>query len=431
MDFELRALPDNAVQRVYKGRFYVKKKILFLINVEEPLINETSVYSTSNMLPLDNAAGGVYDINTFTAIPAGAERFLLQQRFNFVPNFSALDIGGGYQTIVTADLSRVYSPIAPTAYPKNTPFHNFYTNPVTSENHIQFTSDNGRWLLSELKGVAGTYKCENTCASVSTMGLGGPPNVCQSGTSYSVYNLPPNASVTWNLSPNLTQISAQGANPLVVQANGSGNAWIDATVNYACGSQPLNRFNVLAGTPSTPGSIIGPNSLCPNSGGYYRVEPVSGALSYNWVWSGLQYYSGGYNYNITLSTPSNFGGGYVQVSAVNNCGSSTPVYLPVGRYYSCYSYYSYSVSPNPSTDNIRIKSTKEETTPSETGTVPSAKKPKIEAKLYYFADGSLAKTYQVDKEDFGIDTRKLKRGKYVLHIIENGNIVVVEQLIFE
>ena len=432
MDFDLRALPDKQALRVYKGSLYIKKKVLFLINIEEPLIAEKSTYSTPDMLPLDNAAGGIYDVNDFATLPATFTPYILQQRFNFVPTYSSLDIGSSSQTIVTADLSRVYSPLLPPVSPKNTAFHNFFTNPTTSERHIQFTQDNGRWLLSELKGIAASYSCANSCASQSPMSISGPPTACQANTSYSV-NLPAGASITWTTSANLTRLSAQGANPLVVQSNGSGSAWIDATVNYQCGSKVLTRLNIITGALSAP-SIIGPTSVCPNSGGYYQANVSGTVTNYIWGYSGLTYYNGGWN-TITLSAPSTFNGGHVQLSVQNNCGTSPTVYLSVGRSYSCAGYYTYYVSPNPSTDYITIKAEKEKDTntiaSSKIETTAITKKPKVEVKLYYFIDGSLAKTYPIDKEDFVIATKKFKRGKYIMHIIENDKIVVVEQLIFE
>lgn len=434
-DFDLRALPANQTLRIYKGGVYIKKKVLFLINIEEPLMAEKSTYSTSDMLPLDNAGGGIYDVNDFATLPPAAAPYILQRRFDFVPTYSSLDIGSNSQPIVTADLSRVYSPLLPPVAPKNTGFQNFFTNPTTSERHIQFTSDNGRWLLSELKGIPASYSCTNSCASQTPMSISGPPTVCQANTTYSV-NMPAGASITWNTSSNLTRLSAQGANPLVVQANGSGIAWIDATVTYQCGSVVLTRMNVTAGTGTlaTP-SISGPSLLCANSGGTYKANTTGTVTYYNWNWSGVYLHSGGWN-DITLGTPSNFGGGHVQLSVQNDCGSSPTVYLSIGRSYSCPSYFTYSVSPNPSTDNIRIKANKEQdvnttASQSQTGEIQPTKKPKVEVKLYYFNDGSLAKTYLVNKEDFVIATSKLKRGKYVMHIIEDDKIVVVEQLLFE
>lgn len=58
-EFNLRALPSKQEKKIYSGKIYVEKKILFLIDVEEDLIDRETVYSSSSMLALDNANGGI------------------------------------------------------------------------------------------------------------------------------------------------------------------------------------------------------------------------------------------------------------------------------------------------------------------------------------------------------------------------------------
>ncbi len=104
-NFTLNALPDKQVQRIYRGKLYVSKKILFAINVNLT-ITDKALNSASYMLPLDNAPGGIYDIENFD-VPtdvAGIPLNFKQKRFNFVPVTSSLDVGRGSQTITTADL---------------------------------------------------------------------------------------------------------------------------------------------------------------------------------------------------------------------------------------------------------------------------------------------------------------------------------------
>jgi len=274
---------------------------------------------------------------------------------------------------------------------------------------------------------------------ISTNGvIAGPDIFCSNITQFQINNLPAGSSIQWSVSGPILINGSNSVNPVSINANGSGTATLTATISNisGCGAKVFTK-TINVGPPPFIGPISGPMSLCPNAAGYYTVTYIPGA-TYNWVYgNGLTYNSGGYGPNIFLSTSSTFNGGYIQVSASNSCGSSATVVLSVQRSYSgCYGYYTYSVSPNPSTDNITIKATKEQnfnttTTPSGTKVDTATKKPKVEVKLYYFTDGSLAKTYLVDKEDYVINTLNMKRGKYVMHIIEDGEIQVVEQLVFE
>ncbi len=163
--FTLRALPSQRSGRVYRGRVFIKKTILFLITVHEDLIDEENVYSTSNMLALDNANGGIYDIDNFAPLPAELEQYVLQERFNFIPIYSSLDVGSGHVTITPGDLTAEYNPTAPPQAPNSIPFDNFFTNPINSVDHLLFTKNNGQWLRSELAGSPQILSCAFACAS--------------------------------------------------------------------------------------------------------------------------------------------------------------------------------------------------------------------------------------------------------------------------
>ncbi|MFD2726606.1 hypothetical protein [Hyunsoonleella rubra] len=88
--FNLKALPNQQSKQIYKGKIFIEKTILFLITVQEPLIDEETLNSSSNMLPLDNAGGGIYNIDTFVVLPPEMDAYVLEREFNFVPTYSSL-----------------------------------------------------------------------------------------------------------------------------------------------------------------------------------------------------------------------------------------------------------------------------------------------------------------------------------------------------
>ncbi len=141
----LNALPDHQALRIYKGKISIVKKILFVINVSMTLVDK-SLNASSSMLPLDSAPGGFIDINEFAGTTGSSTLTDLTFRFTqfcHVPTTRSLDIGSGTQTILTADLLRLYSPPSPPPAPKNTPFANFFTHPIENVRHTEFTTQNG------------------------------------------------------------------------------------------------------------------------------------------------------------------------------------------------------------------------------------------------------------------------------------------------
>ncbi|MEM1406719.1 MAG: DNRLRE domain-containing protein [Bacteroidota bacterium] len=246
---DVRALPDQSSQRVYYSRLYTKKKILFAITVRTTLF-EKEFNSNSSMLPLDNGSGGVYDIEelgvNIATLPPEVQ--LNEPRFGFVPTYSALDMGEGDATIQTGDLFRVISPSVPPTAPKDIPFDNFFSNPITNELHTQFTLQNGRWLMDELENGGGFYSCASSCDFSPNVNISGPSTVCTAGT-FSVTGLPADVGYIWSRSSNLNQVSGQGTSAYRVSKNGNGNAWVEVRFIDDCGTTNAKRRNIWLGDP--------------------------------------------------------------------------------------------------------------------------------------------------------------------------------------
>lgn len=87
---QINALPDKQVKSVYNTEIYIKKKILWFITVESH-ISLGSLNSTSDMVALDGAPGGTYDIDAFgSQIPDEIKNYVHQTKFCFIPTTSAL-----------------------------------------------------------------------------------------------------------------------------------------------------------------------------------------------------------------------------------------------------------------------------------------------------------------------------------------------------
>jgi len=88
-EFSINSTPSTP-GNVYHGRVYIRKKIFWFIKVNVDITNQ-NFNSTSTMIPIDGASGGIYDINKMTdlsKLPKGT--VINQKQFCFVPTVSAL-----------------------------------------------------------------------------------------------------------------------------------------------------------------------------------------------------------------------------------------------------------------------------------------------------------------------------------------------------
>ena len=181
----------------------------------------------------------------------------------------------------------------------------------------------------------------------------GPANVCQYvGTSTQVtYTATATGNGTqtfnWLLPPNVSLVSGQGTNTLVVTFPNpafltQANKQIRLTVSNQCGTSPLTIQYLQAQTPSTPQPIIASTTnVCPSLGTNvpitYYIPKVAGASSHIWnAQSGTTTitHPNGLGENDTLVTVT-FTAGFttsnITVQAVNSCGTSGGRALTITR----------------------------------------------------------------------------------------------------
>ncbi|MFD2726607.1 T9SS type A sorting domain-containing protein [Hyunsoonleella rubra] len=166
-------------------------------------------------------------------------------------------ISAGQETIDVGDLAKVYSPLSPPKAPKNTPFDNFFTNDITSQQHIQFTLENGNWLIEELDSDddKGFFSCASSCSEVLEFEISGSSTICPPASKiYTISNISQSASVTWSISPaSKFSLSASGTSVTVVPITTSlGVATLEATINTDCNDFITIEKSIWSGKPSFP-----------------------------------------------------------------------------------------------------------------------------------------------------------------------------------
>ncbi|ARN78448.1 hypothetical protein BST97_10875 [Nonlabens spongiae] len=256
-EFTCKALPSQQIERIYKGKVFIKKTILGLFTVEEHFIDQGAFYSTNDMLALDSSNGGIYDINAFATLPAELDDYVLQTRFSFIPVYSSLDVGEGNVVIDPIDLFKRYDATMPPPAPKNIPFDNFHANPLISQAHTQFTLQNGNWLIDELSDNPSVESCALAC-EIKDWEITGPDEFCDRA----IFSVPAGApEYNWNYPGIITTPDPSLPNVVEVQEWLNGNHTL--SVNFGdypdCGVTAADTRiskNVWAGVPKSGGDLI-------------------------------------------------------------------------------------------------------------------------------------------------------------------------------
>ncbi len=206
-DFAAWATPNGGSAQVYQGDMYIKRQLFWGLFNSTSYIIKCHANATSSMLALDNAPGGVYDVNQFGLNVNGINNQLhstlgnwinaavLQPRFCFVPTVSSLAVNNPQQNLFTPLCSNAAC-IKPAAVAT------FYA-PQVNQVHISYTQPSTDWILTNQDPT-------NNCTQICGVSIIGNDFICNSSV-YEVANLPAGATVTWSI--------PTGNPTLVLQAN--------------------------------------------------------------------------------------------------------------------------------------------------------------------------------------------------------------------
>lgn len=151
-------------------------------------------------------------------------------------------------------------------------------------------------------------------------------------TSYSVGAVLGASTYTWSVPPGVTILSGQGTTAIAISFI---NSYIHNGVGGLVGVKTKNSFGCVSSLasikpisaqltiPVQPGSISGPDKVCPGDIATYSIAIVARAIRYNWSLPiGATILSGANSNIITVQYSVGFAGGTIGVSGVNGCGIS-------------------------------------------------------------------------------------------------------------
>ena len=295
-------------------------------------------------------------------------------------------------------------------------------------------------------------------AIFSYVSIEGNNIVCTSGSTYNVDNLPPNTTVSWSSSSNITFPSGSTGSSVSAQASSSttsGSGWLEATLTTSNGSVTLPRKDVWVGVPS-PENInfinIGPNYpssmvLCndvPNDG-IVNWNGLGSVSEYSWSvygcnndWQVIQHpmdpFSDVPMENVQFSKP--YGSTCDRVSVIvkarNQCGWGQ-YKLPALQFSTnpCNGGWYMQTSPNPANAYAEISfynkneiSEYQKSSPTMLSVPLNEQTQELgeyEIQIWHERKGLVRKIKSRDKK-LQIKTNNLDEGLYFLHVIINGQV---------
>lgn len=360
LDFKVRAVPSSGAQEIYRGDIYSKKKILWAINVKNYFI-KCHVSSNTGMLPLDNAPGGVYDVNEFdldpdiivSQLPDFFQGYItssvLEPRFCFVPTVSSLAINNPTIYLTSDICSNINCLIS-------NGVKDYYAS-LQNELHISYTGNSSNWILE--RQDAG-FNCVRICSA--DISISGSSSFCTTSGTYTIPGLPVGATVTWSATPSgVVTIDSANAAQTTLTKNYDGVFTLKATIENTCASSPvvITKSNIVSGFPHY-GGPNGADVAWPYGNYRYYVNLPIGfppASSYYWqIPAGWTILSGQGTNELYLRTGATAGAVEVIVTA---CGISRPTYkwVEVG-YGDIQPDFTgpgmYRLSPNPAVSSVTI-----------------------------------------------------------------------------
>jgi hypothetical protein len=266
---------------------------------------------------------------------------------------------------------------------------------------------------------------DRTSISATTLSffLSGSANICSSSSeTYTVTNLTPDCTITWSQSTNLNSPTLSG-NSATFSPNGTGNAWVKATISSSTCSSIILQKTLWIGKPVAP-TITGASTVQANQTITCTVN-TSGATSYTWSKTGscIVLAPGETDDTQTEVTGIMIGTAKLYVTVSNGCGSiaSPSKTITVTRASNTVALKdevtegkgmlnSISIFPNPTSNELRVCITQSE---KETGEESSSDSYIVN--IINMNGSQVYSSKEVDSQ-FIVPTSGLEDGSYILTV---------------
>ncbi len=273
----------------------------------------------------------------------------------------------------------------------------------------------------------------NACRAVNEayrqiLVINGNYNLFCTPTPYTLQYVQPTSVISWDCSSNITKCSVPGANPFSFQANGNGNGWIQATIPTYCGNIVITKNLWVGKFESTV--VTGTAAVCPGNLYTYTAQVPGGhkpGYSYSWTYPGNWMFYSQYDNVIRLQVPLyNPMYGTVRVSITNPCGASGYSGITV---YPGYCGKSFSLYPNPASDNVTVDIPENNVESNETGENVTGITDEF-VLIIYNNQGVIMLTKKMSDNSITIPLSEFRDGSYMIEI-RSGKMRSAQQLIIK
>lgn len=257
--------------------------------------------------------------------------------------------------------------------------------------------------------IKGLRKVAVTGPPSNTPNISGPTLVCSSGGSFTLNNIPLGNTVKWKSSSNLSTQNAY-ANPCIFVSTGNDIGWVKAVLSTSCiTGRDSMQYSVWSGTPKT--YISGPGSGYTYHTYTFYANPSTYSNATSFIWN-LNPLNSNHIYNLGSYADIAFynPGGYYQIlaRAQNTCGLGEYSWRGISIYFSM----SYSLSPNPASDNVTLTITEADP---EKAAIADPEFANYTVSIYNFY-GILQSNFKKAGRNFTLPVSNLKNGNYIVNI---------------
>ncbi|WP_416864896.1 MAG: T9SS type A sorting domain-containing protein [Imperialibacter sp.] len=236
---------------------------------------------------------------------------------------------------------------------------------------IQTTLSSGVYYIKVIPkntSIQGHYNIELTgCYDPALVTISGASLLCGNSGSYTLNNVPANATITWDATPGSLFSASSGTgknvNLQVISSAVNGSATLTFKVTTSCSSNiqfsiPIHIHKPTFINPMADGNpyvVYSSNSLC-DGNHYLSITPQGDSDgTVNWsAPSGIPYLSSGNNVDFTV-WPFQVNSATITATATNTCGSSNFSFHFTRETMNCPQSSSFLVYPNPASDEINIE----------------------------------------------------------------------------
>lgn len=211
----------------------------------------------------------------------------------------------------------------------SSPYTYTWSNGNVTQNPNNLSAGTYTVTVTDSNGATATTSATVNVSNQLPSALGamsGPTSICPGSTNIT-YVVPTSAGATsyqWVLPSNMTLVSGQGTNVIIVNFNASFTTGVlCVTASNVCGSTTPSCLLInSAPAPSTPSAITGSGyGVC----GLTRTYSVTNVANVNYVWSvpaGATILSGQGTNAVSIQFTTSFVSGAISVVASNACGTS-------------------------------------------------------------------------------------------------------------